>query len=115
MVNSQLILRGDIFYVLPTDDKPCGSEQISGRPGIIVSNDKNNRHSTVVEVVYLTKQDKKPLPTHINVMSRGIRSTALCEQIDSISIDRLSNKIGHISDDEMNELNKALMTSLSLQ
>ena len=56
------INRGDIFYVNPSET--VGSEQRSGRPAIIVSNPLCNEHSPVVEVVYLTCQYKKPMPTH---------------------------------------------------
>ena len=72
------INRGDIFYVNPSET--VGSEQRSGRPAIIVSNPLCNEHSPVVEVVYLTCQYKKPMPTHVRIESAGKRSTALCEQ-----------------------------------
>ena len=68
------INRGDIFYVNPSET--VGSEQRSGRPAIIVSNPLCNEHSPVVEVVYLTCQYKKPMPTHVRIESAGKRSTA---------------------------------------
>ena len=61
------INRGDIFYVNPSET--VGSEQRSGRPAIIVSNPLCNEHSPVVEVVYLTCQYKKPMPTHVRIES----------------------------------------------
>lgn len=57
------INRGDVFYV--NRSETIGSEQRSGRPAIIVSNPECNEHSPVVEVVYLTCQYKKPMPTHV--------------------------------------------------
>ena len=45
------INRGDIFYVNLSET--VGSEERSGRPAIIVSNRLCNKHSPVVEVVYL--------------------------------------------------------------
>ena len=71
------INRGDVFYV--NRSETIGSEQRSGRPAIIVSNPECNEHSPVVEVVYLTCQYKKPMPTHVRIESIGRRSTALCE------------------------------------
>lgn len=56
------VYRGDIFYI--ATGGYVGSEQKAGRPGIIVSNDTANKHSPNVEVVFLTSQEKKPLPTH---------------------------------------------------
>ena len=47
-----MFYRGEIYYVLP-EGCEIGSEQHSGRPGIIVSNDLNNKYSSTLEVVYL--------------------------------------------------------------
>lgn len=104
--------RGDIFYIYK--DKPSvGSEQNSGRPGIIVSNDIGNSHSPVVEVVYLTTQEKSPLPTHCTIICRQ-ESTALCEQIHTVSVDRLGDYIKTCTLDEMREIDSALMISLGI-
>lgn len=107
-----MITRGDIFYInkFPT----YGSEQHPGRPAVIVSNDSCNAHSPVVEVVYLTCQKKKPLPTHVPITSTGVDSTALCEQISPVDIDRVGDLIGHLTDDEMRAVDQALMISLGL-
>ena len=56
------IKRGEIYYI--TFAPVVGSEQHGGRPGIVVSNNMNNAHSNTIEVVYLTTQPKKMLPTH---------------------------------------------------
>lgn len=105
-------LRGDIFYV----HKPApttGSEQDAGRPAIIVSNDIGNKHSSNVEVVFLTTQEKKPLPTHVNIICK-VPSTALCEQVFTVSKDRLSDLIRTCTASEMKEIDNALMISLGL-
>lgn len=80
--------RGEIYYVESTYPT-IGSEQRSGRPAIIVSNDLNNGHSNVVEVVYMTTQPKKDLPTHVQIRSTGRFRVALCEQIHTVDIQRL--------------------------
>ena len=85
------INRGDIFYVNPSET--VGSEQRSGRPAIIVSNPLCNEHSPVVEVVYLTCQYKKPMPTHVRIES---------------------DFKGHLTDREMAQVDVALMASLDL-
>lgn len=60
------IYRGDIFFVKRNDNnRQKNSEQYDERPAIVVSNNKCNEFSPVVEVVYLTTQEKKPLPTHV--------------------------------------------------
>lgn len=45
------IYRGDIYYIMPFYTV-TGSEQRAGRPGVVVSNDINNRHSPNVEIVF---------------------------------------------------------------
>lgn len=108
------IYRGDIFYVKKNDNNRFqGSEQFDERPAIVVSNNKCNEHSPVVEVVYLTTQDKKPLPTHVEVLCQ-VPSTALCEQVISINKGRLTSYIRSCTDEEMDDIDKALMVSLGL-
>ena len=58
------IYRGDIYYIMPFYTV-TGSEQRAGRPGVVVSNDINNRHSPNVEIVFLTSQEKERLSTFI--------------------------------------------------
>lgn len=106
------IFRGDIFYV----EKNFHHEGaiISGsRPAVVVSNDIGNKHADFVEVVYLTSKDKKPLPTHANVICK-MPSIAMCEQVDSVQKDRLGDFIRSCTADEMKEIDNALMVSLGL-
>lgn len=106
------IKRGDIFYVRAAGDV-AGSEQRPGRPAVIVSNDTCNQNSPVVEVVYLTGQEKTPLPTHVSVLAK-IPSTALCEQVSSVFVDRLGEFVKRCTEKEMEEINKALKISLGI-
>lgn len=96
------IYRGDIYYIMPFYTV-TGSEQRAGRPGVVVSNDINNRHSPNVEIVFLTSQEKKPLPTHVPVMCR-VPSTALCENIQTVSKERLSTFIKSCTTKELKTL-----------
>ena len=77
------IKRGEMFYISRGGVSYNGSEQHSDRPAVVVSNDKNNENSNVVEVVYMTTQPKTDLPTHVTVRSTGRPSTVLCEQVYS--------------------------------
>ncbi len=84
----ETVYRGDMYYV-DSDRGGTGSEQKSGRPAIIVSNNVGNSHSPIVEVVYLTTQPKSDLPTHVVIASAPQVSTALCEQVTTVSKERL--------------------------
>lgn len=91
-----------------------GSEQHADRPAVVVSNNKNNENSNVVEVVYMTTQPKTDLPTHVTVRSTGRISTVLCEQVYSVSTERVGTYIGECTDKEMENIDIALMISLQL-
>ena len=109
------IKRGEMFYISRRGGVSYnGSEQHSDRPAVVVSNDKNNENSNVVEVVYMTTQPKTDLPTHVTVRSTGRPSTVLCEQVYSVSTERIGTYIGECSDKEMENIDIALMISLQL-
>lgn len=105
--------RGDIFYIA-RGGATTGSEQYADRPAIIVSNNECNKHSNVIEVVYITTQPKEDLPTHVTIRSTGRISIALCEQVSSVSTERVNNYIGRVTDQEMENIDIALMISLGL-
>ena len=107
------IRRGDIFYI----DRfgfQMGCEQRAGRPGVVVSCRENNRHSETVEVVYLTTAPKADLPTHVTILSSSRESTALCEQVTTVSVERLGNYIGQCTREEMFAIDVALLRSLGI-
>lgn len=79
-----------------------------------MSNDENNKHSGIIEVAYLTTQPKTELPTHVTIRSTGRVSTVLCEQVTSVSVERVNNYIGQVSEQEMKNIDIALMISLQL-
>lgn len=110
---SETIKRGEIYYVMSNYQEE-GSEQRGGRPAIIVSNDKNNQHSSVVEIVYLTTRPKADLPTHIDIRSTDRASVALCEQVCSISVERLGKFIAVCTEAEMHLIDAALCISLGV-
>lgn len=108
------IKRGDIFYIDASGYVAVGSEQRPGRPAVIVSNDRNNRNSSTVEVVYFTTQPKANLPTHVRMESCNQSSIAICEQITTVSKERIGSYKGHVTDAEMTQLETAMLISLDL-
>ncbi len=107
------IKRGDIWYI-ESGYATVGSEQRPGRPAVVVSNDKNNEYSSTLEVIYLTTQPKHDLPTHVTIRSTNRESTALCEQITSVAVERFGDYCGHVTEHEMNRIETALLISLGL-
>ena len=110
----QLYKRGEIYYINNGNSGQVGCEMKKDRPAIIVSNDANNKHSSVVEVVYLTSKPKKELPTHVTIRSTGRMSVALCEEPTAISTERINNYICKATDDEMEHVDIALMIALGI-
>lgn len=111
-MNCPQIRRGDIFYV--KKGRTVGSEQFAGRPGIIVSNDENNKHSSTVEIVYTTARHKPYLPTHVTTKGTSQLSTVLCEQVTTVSVERLENYIGRCTAEEMSKIENAILISLGI-
>lgn len=106
------VKRGEIYYI-SRGGYNTGSEQ-ADRPGVIVSNDKNNKNSQTLEVVYLTTQPKNELPTHCTIRSTGRVSTVLCEQIHTVAVERIGKYIGVCTAQEMQNIDIGLMISIGL-
>ena len=111
------IRRGDIYYA---DLSPVvGSEQGGLRPVLIVQNDVGNRYSpTVIAAAITSKMSKAKLPTHIDVFASQVGlskdSVILLEQIRTIDKMRLKEKMGHLDDKVMGEVNEAITVSFGL-
>lgn len=109
------IKRGDIYWIEQNKYRPAvGHMQNPGRPGIVVSNDANNAAAYTLEVVYLTTAPKKDLPTHCTITSAREPSTALCEQVTTISNEQLRQYIGTCTPEEMAQVDRCIAISLGL-
>ena len=108
------IRRGDIFYISGGKTYAgYGRQSDSGRPAIIVSNEAMNKTADYVEVVYLTTQEKKPLPTHCEIICKQ-KSTAMCETIYTVNKDRVGDYVKSLTSQELAALNECLMHSIGL-
>lgn len=117
------VKRGDIYYA---DLSPViGSEQGGLRPVLIVQNDIGNRYSpTVIAAAITSRLSKNKLPTHIDVCrndtadaeSYGLArdSVILLEQIRTLDKRRLKEKMGHLDDHTMQQVNNAISVSFGL-
>lgn len=108
--------KGDVFYVQSDNiTQPIGSEMWADRPAVIVSNDGNNHHSPILQIIYLTSSFRKKLsPMHVELKSLGEHSIAMCEQIYTIDKSRLTKYIAHITDTELDNIKKAISFCLGL-
>ena len=114
---SDKVVRGQIVMVdLPNMGN---SVQCGLRPCIIVSNNRANLYSPNVIVVPLTSRSKKPLPTHYTMQPtrlNGLKtaSTALAEQIITLSKDMIKKVIGKVDEEHIDNINHIIKESISL-
>ena len=107
--------RGDIFYVEKSGSRAAsGSNQPEGRPALIVSNDRFNKTSDILEVVYLTYNPRNDLPTHVTIRQTTSESVVICEQVTSVHKERFISYISSATEDEMARIDMALLISLDL-
>ena len=108
-----VIRRGDIFYA---DLRPVvGSEQGGVRPVLIIQNDTGNKHSpTVICAAITSKMNKAKLPTHVEIDSMRYDIVKDLEQLRTIDKKRLKDKVCHLDNEIISQVNKALYISLEM-
>lgn len=111
------VRRGDIYYA---DLSPVvGSEQGGLRPVLIIQNDVGNKYSpTVIAAAITSRMGKTKLPTHIDIYAEkaGLAkdSVILLEQVRTLDKRRLKEKMGHLDENMMTEVNNAIAVSFGL-
>jgi len=102
--------RGDVYWV--NLDPVIGSEVGRRRPAVVVQNEAANRSSSTVTVIPLTSSIDRVYPFQILVaageggLSR--QSKALCEQVRTLSRQRLTDRLGHLPNERMDQIREAL-------
>ena len=103
------ILRGDIVWA---DLNPVkGHEQAGLRPALILSPEIFNDRSGTVIAMAITSQPQRagfPLTMEITSVSLPKPTWVKISQIRTLSVDRLGNRMGHVSDDEMSQIIEGL-------
>ena len=112
------MIKGDVYFV-KMGDEGIGCEQKGDRYAIIVQNNTGNQYSPTTIVAFATTSiHKAKLPTHIEInnSNSGIPepSIVLCEQLRTIDKSRLERRVGHLSINKKEELDRALCISLGL-
>jgi mRNA interferase MazF len=103
------ILRGDIWWadLIPTR----GHEQAGVRPVLIISHDIFNQRSGTVIALAITSQPPTagfPLTMEIRSAELPKRSWVKISQIRTLSVERLSNQLGSITPEELDEIIEGL-------
>ena len=96
------ILRGDIFWA---DLNPTrGHEQSGMRPVLILSQGIFNQKSGTVIAIALTSQPQRasfPLSLELTSPKLPKQTWAKISQIRTLSVERIAEKLGHASDQEL--------------
>lgn len=109
--------RGEIWLV--DFGKPLGREQSGRRPALIVSADPLNDGPAGVAIAVPLTTAHRDLPSHVEIDSNGESglddvSYAKCEDVKSISEQRLIVRLGTANDQAMFQAARALRFLLDL-
>lgn len=120
----KIFKRGEIHWINLEDEEeeksdqkpqPKGAESQKSRPGVIVSNRKQNQFSNAVIVALITSQVDKIYPFEVEIVCEGQKSKILTDQIYTVDKSRLERKMGELSEKQLIALNKGLHIVLELE
>lgn len=103
------LLRGEIRWVnIEPASRVVGHEQGNRRPALILSNDRFNTASELVIVALIgSSESNRRRATAVEIRSVEMPknpSWVLCEQIRTLSAERMEDLIGLMSDDEFEDV-----------
>jgi mRNA interferase MazF len=104
--------RGGVWWV--NFDPSVGQEVKKKRPAVIVSNDLSNRYLKRYQVVPLSSKTDKLYPSESLIIIDGIASKAMADQLTTVSELRFLDRIGQISEIEMEEIERIIRIQLDL-
>ena len=108
------ILRGEIYWA---DLEPTrGNEQRGLRPVLVLSHDVFNSRSGTVIAMALTSQPQRagfPLTLELDTSSLPKKSWVKISQIRTLSTERIKNKVGSVSGEELAQAIEGLIEIIS--
>lgn len=109
--------RGDIFQVRldPTE----GCEIRKTRPAVVVSNNSACRFDSVIQIVPITRLPERKLRLYecpVSSDSSGLSkpSRAVANQIRTVARHRLGRRLGRLTSDELQNLDRAVAIQFGL-
>ncbi|MGB0929237.1 MAG: type II toxin-antitoxin system PemK/MazF family toxin [Chitinophagales bacterium] len=107
------VRRGDIWWV--NFSPSIGNEIRNERPAIVLSNNIVNRVLRRYQVVPISRTVKKIYPSEVKINLNGNDCKAIIDQLTTVSKQRLDNKIGQISKEDMAKIEAAIKKQLGME
>lgn len=104
--------RGDVWWIDLRGT--IAGEVRKQRPGVVVSNDIANRNLNRVQVVPLSTKVDRLYPSEAAVTVRGKPHKAMADQLTTASKSRLRNRVGRLSQKDLESVERTLRIQLSL-
>lgn len=104
--------RGEVWWVSFAGSS--GGEVKKTRPVVIVSNDAANQYANRIQVVPLSSKIEKLFPCEAKVTVVGKESKAMADQLMTVSKERLTERMGILSAQELHGVEMAIRIQLGL-
>lgn len=109
--------RGEVYFIRIPAGTTVAHEIRYSRPGVIVSTDALNGDSYTVNVVFLSTAaaERHDIPADRHPLVKANKpSAAICEQVSTVDVSRLGERICRLTDEEMESIDNALLHCLGL-
>src|SRR5207247_8189760 len=100
------MLRAEVWWV--DFDPSFGGEIKKIRPAVIVSNDASNRNLNRLQVVPITSNVSRLYPCEAAIDVNGEPRKAMADQIATVSKQRVRSKLGVLSSEDMQSVERAI-------
>ena len=111
----KLISRGEVYWINLLLSN--GRELQDKHPGVVISNDEQNKYSPLITILPITslKRSEKPYPFQVASCLQDKKGVILIDQIRTVDRKRLGDKLGKLSMEEMERVEKSLHITLALK